>query len=525
MKLNRLRLIGLLAAAAMIVPAHIPPPARAASPNLVIDVGYEGSYMDPAQDYDTGMATVLGNVYDGLVRASGSKTVKIVPDLATSWKESKDGKTWTFTLRSGVKFHDGNPVNAAAVKFSFDRLQKLQSGAVGDFLEISSVDAPNPSTVVFHLSTAYSGFLPSLTALWGPDIVSPKTVLAHQVHGDLGKTWMINHDAGSGPWMVQQWVRGQKIVLVPFPGYWKGWSGQHVGEVVLQWPAASSTQRQGLEHGDVDIAMNLNYQDFAAVGSESGIVTREYKAQTIREIRFNSGKSPLNNQLVRQALSYTFDYDTMVKAVFKGHGARMQGVGPTGLANFIPEKNLYTYDLAKAKSLLVKAGYPHGFPLEVDWQTGDQQSALMAQIWQADTKSLGIAMKLQVLPNAVWSTRSLKESTMPQVWFGQWTMDFADDQNMYLNYFWSKSPPASGNVFWYKNPTLDTYLEQGRGATSSAAARAAFTKAMNLVYNQALEIWAVQQNDTIAMRDNIHGFVYNYLYGAYYYDLYSLSKS
>ncbi len=528
MKLGRARILAMIATLSLlIIPARIAEPVHAAAPNLVIDIGYEGSQVDPAQDYDTGMATVLANVYDGLVRAEGSKVVKIVPDLATSWKESADGKTWTFKLRSGVKFHDGSTVDAAAVKFSFDRLLKLQLGAVGDFLEIASVDAPDPSTVVFHLNTSYSGFLPSLTSLWGPGIVSPKTVLAHQVKGDLGKAWMLDHDAGSGPWVVKQWVHGQKIVLDPFPGYWKGWSGQHVGEVVLQWPAASATQRQGLEHGDVDIAMNLNYQDFAAVGHESGIVASEYTAQTIREIRFNTrhGKGPLGNQLVRQALSYSFDYDTMVKAAFQGHGARMLGVGPTGLADYFPAPHLYTYDLAKAKSLLAQAGYPHGFSLEVDWQTGDFQSALMAQIWQADTKALGIQMNLKVLPNSVYFTRSSKMDTSPDVWFGQWTMDFGDDQNMYLNYFWSKAPPSSGNVFWYTNPTLDSLLVAGRDSADAATAKADFMKAMDIVYNQALEIWAVQPSDRVAMRSNVHGFVYNYLYGSFMYDLYALSKS
>ncbi len=109
---------------------------------------------------------------------------------------------------------------------------------------------------------------------------------------------------------------------------------------------------------------------------------------------------------MRQALSYTFDYDTMVKAAFQGHGTRMLGVGPTGLANYFPAPHLYTYDLAKAKSLLAQAGYAQGFPLEVDWQTGDFQSALMAQIWQADTKPLGIQMNLHVLPNSM--------STLPE---------------------------------------------------------------------------------------------------------------
>ena len=112
----------------------------------------------------------------------GDKSVKIVPDLATSWTQSNDGKTWTFKLRSGVKFHDGTPVDAAAVQFTFNRLFKLNQGAVGDFAAIDQVDAPDPLTVVFHLKTPFPSFLTSLTTLWGPGIVSPKTV-----HGAPGQ--------------------------------------------------------------------------------------------------------------------------------------------------------------------------------------------------------------------------------------------------------------------------------------------------------------------------------------------------
>jgi peptide/nickel transport system substrate-binding protein len=110
-------------------------------------------------------------------------------------------------------------------------LFKLQQGAVADFAEIGSVDGPNALTVVFHLKTAFPSFL---TSLWGPGIASPKTVPAHQVKGDLGQKWPYDHDAGSGPWMVTKWQHGQQIVLDPFPGYWRGWAGRHVGRVVMQ---------------------------------------------------------------------------------------------------------------------------------------------------------------------------------------------------------------------------------------------------------------------------------------------------
>ncbi len=104
-------------------------------------------------------------------------------------------------------------------------------------------------------------------------------------------------------------------------------------------------------------------------------------------------------------------------------------------------------------------------------------------------------------------------------------MDFGDDQNMYLNYFWSKAPPSSGNVFCFPNATLDKWLVAGRDSPNPATAKADFEKAMAIVYDQALEVWAVQPSDRIAMRSNVHGFVYNYLYGSFMYDLYALSKS
>jgi peptide/nickel transport system substrate-binding protein len=502
------------------------PRAHAAAPSLVIAIGYEPVTLDPQVDYDTAAAIVLGNVYDSLVRAVGDKKVTVVPDLATSWKSSADGKTWTFKLRSGVKFHDGSAVDSKAVQFTFQRLFKLQTGAFADYTSIDRVDAPDPLTVVFHLKAPFPSFLTSLTSLWGPGIVSPKTVLAHQVKGDLGQKWLMDHDAGSGPWMVNKWVHGQKITLDPFPGYYKGWSGQHVGQVVYEWPTASSTQRLGLERGDIDIAMNMTPQDFDAVAKENGMKVEEYTGQTIRDIRINTTHGPLKSKLVRQALSYSFDYEGIVKAVFKGHAVRMTGVGPTGLANYIPAKPLYTFDLTKAKSMLAKAGYPNGFNVQVTWQQGDAQSQLMAEIWQQEVKPLGINMKLQVLPSAQYSTLSHKASTSPDIFLGQWTMDYADDQQMYWSYFYSKIlPPASGNVMYYKNPKVDVLLEKAQSAPTAEQQHALYAQMLPIVYDDAPEIWAAQPNDRVAMRANVKGFEYNFLYSSYYYDLYALSKS
>ena len=496
-----------------------------ASP-LVVDIGSETATLDPQVNYDSSGFIALGNVYDGLVRAVGEKTVSIVPDLATSWTHSADGKTWTFTLRPGVKFHDGNPVDAAAVKFTWDRLFKINQGAASDWITfVQRVEAPNPSTVVFHLKTPFSSFLSSLSSIWGTGIVSPKTVLAHQVKGDMGQKWLYDHDAGSGPWVLKQWVHNQKIVLDPFPGYWRGWSGNHIGRVIVQWPLESSTQRLGLERGDVDISVGMAIPDFLAVSHESGIVVRRYVSQNLNDILFNCTHGPLQNRLVRQALSYSFDYDTMIKAVLKGQGGRMLGIGPTSFINFVPAKHLYTYDLNKAATLLKQAGYANGFPLTVTFIQGNTTSLEIAQIWQADTQALGIRMTLQPLTPAENQALSHSPKTEPDIFFGAWTMDYADDQQWYFITYYSKIlPPNNSDNMYYKNSTVNTLLEQAMASPDPAKSRALYAQMADIVYNDAPNIWMYQSDDNVAMRTNVHGYAYNFLYTNLYLDLYALSK-
>jgi peptide/nickel transport system substrate-binding protein len=520
-------LLTLAAIALMSLAPLAGPIVHAANPPLVIVIQGETATLDPQVNYDQAAATVMGNVYDSLVRGQGDKSVQVVGDLATSWQVSRDGKTWTFKLRPGVRFHDGSPVDARAVQFTFQRLLTIKQGAWLDFASIARVDAPAPLTVVFRLKSPFPSFHTSLTSLWGPGIVSPKTVLAHQVKGDLGQKWLYDHDAGSGPWMVKDWVHNQRIVLEPFPGYWRGWSSRHVGEVVIEWPPSSSTQRLGLEHGDVDISMNLSPQDFDAVAKEAGIGVQEYTGQTIHNITFNTTRGPLQSKLVRQALSYSFDYYGAVKAAFRGHGRRMLSVAPTGLANFIPVSPLYTFDLNKAKSLLRKAEYPNGFNLHVAFTSGDLQGQQMAEIWQANAATIDIKMQIQQITVAEFFKLNQKPATYPDIVMSQWLMDYGDDQQLYWAMLDSKHLAATGgaNYMFYKNPTVDKLLEQAEVAPNAAQQHALYAKAIPLVYDDAPEVWAVQQNDRIAVRTVVHGFRYNFLYSSFYYDLYALSKS
>jgi peptide/nickel transport system substrate-binding protein len=500
---------------------------KAAGPSgsLSVVIEYEQGSLDPDVDYDAGI-TYIRQVYDTLVSAQGSRQVKIVPNLATSWRESPDGKTWTFHLRPHITFHDGSLVDAKAVKFSFDRMLAGKQGGYSDYVEIQGVEVVNPLTVRFHLQYPYSSFLPSLTNGDGASILNPKVASGHPVPAS-GPSYLDRHDAGSGPYELVTWQRRQKIVLKAYPGYWRGWSGHHVETVNIEWPASSSTQRLELEQGGLDATMHMTNQDFTAVAHEPGIVVHEYTAQTIRDILFNTSKGPLHNTLVRQALSYAFDYDGVIQGVYQGHATRMKGIGPTGFENFVPAPHLYTFDLNKAKALLKQAGYAgKKVRFTIAYLPDDTQGIQIAQIWQSDLAKIGVTAKLQGIPIATYGNVIQKPSSDPDAWIGTWSQDYNDDSQQYWTYFYSKNvPPIGYNVFYYKDPAIDTMLSRARGARDTSIAYGLYKAVCDKVYDLALEIPVAQPTERVALRSIVHGYQYNYMSGRNYYPLYDMYKS
>jgi peptide/nickel transport system substrate-binding protein len=518
--------VGLLAA--LLVPAvasahHVAGVAHLPSGTLTIAIGYEPGSLDPVVDYDTGGNTYFGAVYDRLVTAVGTTNVQILPDLATSWSESRNGTVWTFRLRPNVKFHDGSPVTAQAVKFTFDRMLAAKQGAYGDYSEIKRVAVLNPLTVQFHLQFPFASFLPSLTNLDGVEIVNPRVVGNHKI-GSNGSSYLNDHDAGSGPYELVSYLHHQQITLKAFPGYWAGWNGHHTARVVIEWPASSSTQRLGLERAGLSATNNLSSQDYGAVSQESGIVVHRYTAQTIRDIRLNTARGALKNVLVRRALNYAFDYNGVIQGVYHGLAAKMQGVGPTSFKNFVKATHPYTFDLNKAKALLAQSAVPKSqLNFTIAYLPDDTQAIQMAQIFQSDLAKIGVTAKLQGIPIATYSQVVKSVSTDPDIWIGAWTMDYNDDAQMYWLYYYSKNePPVGSDVMWYSDPTTDRLLVQALHASTAKQAYHLFQLVCYRVYAAAPNIWTVQPDEQVALRSNVHGYSYNFEYSNYYFPLYNM---
>jgi len=527
-------IMGLLSACAPAAQATQAPPAEAtpvvpeATPvvaaqqgeasdptTLIVLTPLDTQTLDPAVNYDFSGGFFLLNAYEGLVKAEGSNEAKIVPALAESWEISPDGLTYTFKLRSGVKFHDGTPLNAEAVKYSFERLLALKMGAVANFTSIDKIEAVDDSTVKFILKAPFSTFLLALTSMWGPVIVSPTAVKANEKDGDMGQAWLAENDAGTGPYKVEKWDRNQQLTLVRNPDYWGGWGDKYLEKIFIRFVPETTTMRLMIEKGDADIAVGMSsIEDLDALAKTPGVTVEEFAAMSIRDLRINTTKKPLDNVLVRQALAYSFDYDQAANGVLGGHAIRMDSVTAKGVAGYYKPSFMYTKDLEKAKQLLKDAGFEGGgFSLDYIWLSGLDVDRQIGEMWQADLKQLGIDLKIQEMPLNTWWEAQGNPETAPQMMMGQWGLDYADaTSQIWLMYYSGNFPPSGSNYYYYKNEQVDKLLEQARVETDQAKLDELYQQAVEMIYTDSPEVWAVQTNERIVHRDVVVGYEYNLSY-------------
>lgn len=353
---------------------------------------------DPAVAYDGPSAQYVRACYETLIRYKGTAADEFEPVLAESWSSSADGMVWTFKLRRGVKFHDGTEMDGEAVKFSFERLMKVNKGLAWMFaasLDENSIKVPDKYTVEFHLKAPYGPFLETIASEFGSWILSPAAVKAHEKDGDLAQDWLRFHDAGTGPYMIAEVKPEQEVTLVRFPDYWRGWSEGQAEKVIIRTVREAATRRMLLERGDVDMVNRPGPDDVDAFRANPEIKVYEEPALRKLWIFMNTQRGPLKKPEVRHAISYAFDYDGYIQGALKGHATQAHGPLPKNMWGHDPSLLRHKRDLEKAKGLLKKAGYPEGgFTLRLMYLGYDDMRAA-AQVMEASLAELGIKVEIQ----------------------------------------------------------------------------------------------------------------------------------
>lgn len=497
--LFRPALIALALAAAL-------PAAQAAVPKdmLVIGKAADPQTLDPAVTIDNNDWTVTYPSYQRLVqyKTEGDKgSTEVEGDLASGWKASDDQKEWTFTLKNDAKFADGTPVTADAVKQSFERLLKIGQGPAEAFPKDLKVEAIDNTTVKFTLSQPFAPFLYTL-ANDGASIINPLILKEHAA--DDARGFLAQNTAGSGPFMLKSWQKGQQLVLVPNP-HWAG-PKPVFKRVSVKIIGESASRRLQLSRGDIDIADALPVDQLAALKQEGKVKVADYPSLRVTYLYLNNSKAPLNQVDLRRAISWSTDYKGMVDGILSGNGKQMRGPIPEGMWGFDEKAMQYSFDEAKAKAEWDKvATKPDS--LSFLYSDNDPNWEPIALATQASLGKLGIKVKLEKLANATMRDRVGKGDY--DIAIGNWSPDFADPY-MFMNYwFESDKKGLPGNRSFYENSEVDKLLRSALSTTDQVARTNDYQQAQTIVIDEAAYVYLFQKNYQLAMNKDVKGFVFN----------------
>jgi peptide/nickel transport system substrate-binding protein len=301
--------------------------------------------VDPDVFFDLELVSVTNAVYEGLVRyVPGSTDIEGV--LAKDWSVANDGLTYTFNLRDGITFADGSPIDSAAVKKAFERKAAIAGPPSYILAEVKDYKTPDDRTFVIDLTHPVTNFIQRMASPAGSLITNPAAIAQHSAGKDLAGKWLGTHSAGSGPYVVKEFVPDDRIVMVPNDHYWG--KKPPFDEVVLRVVPDIASQQLQVEQGDVDLIHDVSPETAAQIESEGKLKVDTVYGLTQAFVQVNITKPPFDDPTAARAFAASIDREQLVSEVFGKYGkvsaqTAPEGVMPKGLAKFDPayDKNAF----------------------------------------------------------------------------------------------------------------------------------------------------------------------------------------
>lgn len=513
--------------------------APSASPSAAIKtggtlvVGLEGDInrTDSSLVDDLNSTYVLENMMETLVTLKPGTGDQIIPSLADSWTISPDGLTYTFKLHPGIKFHDGTDLDAAAVKFNFDRWLNIPQSYVdlgytyyidtvighGDSSFVKDVQAPDPSTVVVTLRNPNSAFLVQMT-LTPFAIASPKAL---QDGGASAPDFKDNKYAtggppaavGTGPFMFKEWVPGDHVTVVKNPNYWNAAAGGPYLDQITFKPYPDTTARlNALQSGDIDLAETMAPTDMATVASDSKLVAIDRGgACNVGQLAMNQTHPPFDNLKIRQAVATAVNRQAIADAFFGGSGVVVNNWTPPG-SPFEKDLPFPAYDPEKAKQLIAESGVTD---LSFDfWYPSDVARAYMPDPKGEFEAILNDLTAVGFKPNpktAPWRPDYLAAEAVGKypMWLIGWNCDWLGIDNfLYTADFGYRGDPLGPNPeFGYKNDAMNQAMVDALKATDQATQAEEWGKAQDMIFADMPTLPIVSAKTPAAMQAYVKGFV------------------
>lgn len=492
-------------------------------PEVLVVVGEQGTnsldtMVPVANDYSR---MVNWQVYDRLV-THGAKTLpngtitydvtKVEPELAESWEIQDDGKTFIFHLRKDAVFHDGSPVTADDVKWSFDRavsvggFAAVQMGA-GAMTKPEQFSVVDPHTFKITFDRANKLSLPDLVVPI-PCVINSKLAKKHATTADpWALDWVQHNDAGGGAFKVANWRPGTEIVFTRFDG-WKSGPLPKLKRVIYRQIPSPGTRRALLEKGDVDISVGLPPKDYAELAKIGKLQVIGTPIQNdLLFIDMNVKMKPFDNPMVRQAIAWAVPYQSIMDAALYDRGVAMFGGDPS--KPYPPEWPVvshYKTDLDKAKALLGKAGFADGFETTVSYDLSQATTREpIALLLQENLAKIGVKVTINKVPGANWFAQ-MASKTMPFViteFYGWLT---PPEYFFYWNFYGKNN--AVFNTAHYENPKLDALIDDARFQNDPAKYQQDLVEMNDIVMGDLPRIPLARLFCDVAMQQNVHGYEY-----------------
>lgn len=487
-------LAALQAVLAACAPAAAPAPSTsggeagaAAAPQAAPSTGVEPKVLiyaasqdiptiDPSDRTDYSIGAVMRQLYDRLFRFEGGWPQVIEPCLCETYESSDDATQWTFHLTDKAVFHNGDPVTADAVVYSYQRtlrFQKQRSSLIAPFLDESGIEAVDDHTVRMTLKSPFGDF-PRLLAFHEQPIMNPKQVKENEQDGDEGAAWLVEHEAGSGPFVIKEWEPGNRYALDAVPDYWQGWPGEgRLAGFVWRIIRETADRRIALLAGEVDMADTISTDDIEIVNNTPGYKIEENAGLLSGYVKMNNQVEPTSNLDFRKFVAYAMDYDALID-VLGGHAELLTGPIPEGVPYHDPNvQPVYRHDLDKAKEHLDKTPWKDGgIELDYVYVTGldfEEQLGLIL-LEQLGKFNIKVNMTPKVWPDMVAACGTpetgphminifVDSGPIPYNWFAE----------QWYSKSWDRETGGSFQTCdFYKNPDLDALVETLRGAIDPA---------------------------------------------------------
>jgi peptide/nickel transport system substrate-binding protein len=383
---------------------------------------------------------------------------------------------------------------------------------------INEIEVVDDYTVKFKLS--YSAPLDVILAAgYGAWIYSPK---AYEEKG--GTDWFKQgHCVGTGPYTMESYELGSRLVMTRFDDYWGGWKEGQFDKIVFELLSDPTVLQQKIESGDASFTYNIPADNLAALKMNPNITISHVPSFIVMLCQYNTKKPPLDNNLVRQAISYAFPFDDLITAM-GGRAVLAHGPVPPGVWGHSDDIFQFNYDLDKAKQLLAEAGYPNGgFKLVLTYLVDDLDKQLLGELWKPELAKLGIDLQLQAMTwDAQWDLGKSGPENAQDIFVQVWWPDYVSPISFLYGLFHTESPVLF-NLNYYSNPTFDKLIDDANALSGSDRAKATqmFIDAQKILAEDVPSLFPYYLIYPHLIRSDIKGYVDNpaYAHVVFVYDL------